>query len=104
MPDLNAAPSRALMHGRGLPAAWASSVDYEAGNEERQRYIDTMTRAKVYDPSEAMMIVRDTARAKSDETIELRSSWGVDPRHADQQVRGVVILPSRTGHTKRVLS
>ncbi|NLO64596.1 MAG: 50S ribosomal protein L1 [Clostridiales bacterium] len=71
-----------------------------------KRYIDTLKsydKSKVYDPSEAMRIVIDTARAKFDETIELSVKLGVDPRHADQQVRGVVILPHGTGRTKRVL-
>ncbi len=71
-----------------------------------KRYIDTLKsydKSKVYDPSEAMRIVIDTARAKFDETIELSVKLGVDPRHADQQVRGVVILPHGTGRTKSCL-
>lgn len=56
-----------------------------------------------YSPSEAMDLVVKTAKAKFDETIELSVRLGVDPRHADQQVRGAVVLPYGTGKTVRVL-
>lgn len=56
-----------------------------------------------YEPEEALKIVCDTAKAKFDETIELHVRLGVDPRHADQQVRGVCVLPNGTGKTVRVL-
>lgn len=59
--------------------------------------------AKVYDQAEAMDLVVKTAKAKFDETIELHVKLGVDSRHADQQVRGVVVLPNGTGKTVRVL-
>lgn len=58
---------------------------------------------KFYDPKEAMELVIQTAKAKFDESVELHVKLGVDPRHADQQVRGVVILPHGTGKTLRVL-
>lgn len=58
---------------------------------------------KTYEASEAMGIVLDTAKAKFDETIELHVRLGVDPRQADQQVRGVLVLPHGTGKTKKVL-
>lgn len=58
---------------------------------------------KSYDPQEAMQLVVDTATAKFDESIELHVRLGVDSRHADQQVRGVVVLPHGTGKTKKVL-
>ncbi len=58
---------------------------------------------KVYDSGEAIKMVIDTASAKFDETVELHVRLGVDPRHADQQVRGVVVLPNGTGKTVRVL-
>ncbi len=58
---------------------------------------------KVYDPEEAVGLVVQTAKAKFDETIELSVRLGVDPRHADQQVRGAVVLPHGTGRTVRVL-
>ena len=58
---------------------------------------------KTYEASEAVGIVLDTAKAKFDETIELHVRLGVDPRQADQQVRGVLVLPHGTGKTKKVL-
>ncbi len=59
--------------------------------------------AKAYESGEALKLVLDTAKAKFDETIELHARLGVDPKHADQQVRGVVVLPNGTGKTVRVL-
>ena len=59
--------------------------------------------SKVYEPAEAVNIVLETAKAKFDETIELHVRLGVDPRQADQQVRGVLVLPNGTGKTKKVL-
>lgn len=58
---------------------------------------------KQYDPAEAVALVKQTGKAKFDETIELSVRLGVDPRHADQQVRGTVVLPHGTGKTVRVL-
>lgn len=57
----------------------------------------------LYDLEEAVKLVQETAKANFDETIELHIKLGVDPRHADQQVRGAVVLPHGTGKTKRVL-
>ena len=65
--------------------------------------VKSYDRSKAYDPAEAAKIVIDTAKAKFDETIELHVRLGVDPRQADQQVRGVLVLPNGTGKTKRVL-
>lgn len=58
---------------------------------------------KLYDPKEAMELVQQTAKAKFDESVEIHIKLGVDPRHADQQVRGVVVLPHGTGKTLKVL-
>jgi len=60
-------------------------------------------RARQYEPEEAIALVKQTAKAKFDETVELSVRLGVDPRHADQQVRGAVVLPYGTGKTVRVL-
>lgn len=58
---------------------------------------------KLYESNDGMAIAIETAKSKFDETIELHVRLGVDPRHADQQVRGVVVLPHGTGRTVRVL-
>ena len=60
-------------------------------------------KTQLFDPSEAVGLCIHTAKAKFDETIELSVKLGVDPRHADQQVRGAVVLPHGTGKTIRVL-
>ena len=59
--------------------------------------------SKLYDPADAMKLVCETAKAKFDETIEVHVRLGVDSRHADQQVRGAVVLPHGTGKTVRTL-
>ncbi len=59
--------------------------------------------SKQYEAAEAVSVLLETAKAKFDETIELHVRLGVDPRQADQQVRGVLVLPHGTGKTKRVL-
>ena len=56
-----------------------------------------------YEPAEAFDLVTKTSRAKFDETVELHVKLGVDSRHADQQVRGAIVLPHGTGKTRRVL-
>ena len=61
-------------------------------------------RAKVYDSMEALGLTISTAKAKFDETVELHVRLGVDSRHADQQVRGAVVLPNGTGKSVRVLA
>ena len=58
---------------------------------------------KLYDPADAMKLVCETSKAKFDETIEVHVRLGVDSRHADQQVRGAVVLPNGTGKKVRVL-
>lgn len=59
-------------------------------------------RTKLYDPTEAIGLVKEVAFAKFDETVELHVRLGIDPRQSDQQVRGAVVLPYGTGKTKRV--
>ena len=71
-----------------------------------KKYSDSLKlidRTKQYDPEEAIELVKQTAKAKFDETIEISVRLGVDPRHADQQVRGAVVLPHGTGKKVRVL-
>ncbi|MBR3838478.1 MAG: 50S ribosomal protein L1 [Clostridia bacterium] len=58
---------------------------------------------KIYDPQDAIALITQMPKAKFDETVELHVRLGVDSRHADQQVRGVVVLPHGTGKTKRIL-
>ena len=67
---------------------------------EASSQIDT---ERMYDPREALEKVKELSRAKFDETVEVHIKLGVDPRHADQQVRGTVSLPHGTGKTRRVL-
>ena len=68
-----------------------------------QDSIKLIEKQKLYDPREGIETVLSTAKAKFDETIEASIRLGVDPRHADQQVRGAVVLPHGTGKTVRVL-
>ena len=60
-------------------------------------------RANLYDPADAFGLVIKASKAKFDETVELHIKLGVDSRHADQQVRGAIVLPHGTGKTRRVL-
>ena len=71
-----------------------------------KKYVDSaklIDRSAQYDVTEAMDLVIKTATAKFDETVELHVKLGVDSRHADQQVRGAIVLPHGTGKTARVL-
>ncbi len=65
--------------------------------------VSTLEKGKAYEPKEAMTAVVGTSKAKFDETVELHVKLGVDGRNADQQVRGVCVLPEGTGKTVRVL-
>ena len=68
--------------------------------KESAKQID---KALLYDPKEGLELICKTASAKFDETVELHVKLGVDSRHADQQVRGAIVLPNGTGKTARVL-
>lgn len=71
-----------------------------------KKYTDSaklIDKSKTYDPAEALALVCQTSKAKFDETIELHIRLGVDSRHADQQVRGAVVLPNGTGKKVKVL-
>ena len=74
--------------------------------EKGKRYVESaklVDRTNLYDVEEAVSIIKKTANAKFDETIEAHIKLGVDGRHADQQVRGAVVLPHGTGKKVRVL-
>lgn len=68
-----------------------------------QEIAKLVDKTKLYDVEEAIATLKETAKAKFDETAELHIKLGVDGRHADQQIRGAVVLPHGTGKTKRVL-
>ncbi len=71
-----------------------------------KKYIESaklVDRVKLYDPREGLDLLLTTSKAKFDETVEAHIRLGVDSRHADQQVRGAVVLPHGTGKTVRVL-
>lgn len=59
--------------------------------------------SKLYDVEEGISLLKNVAKAKFDETVEVHMKMGVDGRHADQQVRGAIVLPHGTGNTKKVL-
>ena len=67
---------------------------------DSKKLIDSL---KLYEPDEAVTLVKQTGKAKFDETVEISVRLGVDPRHADQQVRGAVMLPHGTGKKVKVL-
>ena len=72
-----------------------------------KHYVDSaklIDRTKTYEPQEALELCCKTAKAKFDETVELHVRLGVDSRHADQQVRGAVVLPNGTGKNVRVIA
>ncbi|MEI3609457.1 50S ribosomal protein L1 [Pseudogracilibacillus sp. SO10305] len=68
--------------------------------QEAAKLVD---KSKQYDIAEAVTLLKETAKAKFDETVEVAFRLGVDPKHADQNIRGAVVLPHGTGRTQRVL-
>ena len=71
-----------------------------------KKYVDSakkIERAKLYDPAEAVALAVESKTAKFDETVEVHVRLGVDSRHADQQVRGAIVLPHGTGKSSKVL-
>ena len=73
-----------------------------AKNKRLAKAQSAVDRAKLYPVVEAMALVKSNATAKFDETVELSLNLGIDPRHADQMVRGLISLPNGTGKTLRV--
>ena len=71
--------------------------------KKRKAAVERVDRSRNYAPVEAVGLVKDVAYAKFDESVELHMRLGVDPRHADQQVRGVMALPHGTGRDVRIL-
>lgn len=74
--------------------------------KKAKKYADSIKqidRNKLYEPLEALQLAKELSKAKFDETVEVHIKLGVDPRHADQQVRGTVSLPHGTGKTRKVL-
>lgn len=74
--------------------------------KQGKKYLDAVKeydKQALYEPKEALEIVKNIAKAKFDETVEVAVKLSVDPRHADQQVRGAVVLPHGTGKTRTVL-
>jgi large subunit ribosomal protein L1 len=70
-----------------------------------KRYIESsklVDKAKLYEPLEALSIIKSMPKSKFDETVEVAIRLGVDPRHADQQIRGAVVLPYGTGRTVKI--
>ncbi len=74
--------------------------------KQGKNYINSLAkvdREKFYDFSEAVELLKETSTAKFDETVELSFNLNVDPRHADQQIRGALVLPHGTGKTQKIL-
>ena len=74
--------------------------------KKSRKYVEALNkidRTRLYDATEALSLVAEVATAKFDETVEAHIKLGVDSRHADQQVRGAIVLPHGTGKTKKVL-
>ncbi|MBW8618989.1 MAG: 50S ribosomal protein L1 [Hyphomicrobiales bacterium] len=73
-----------------------------ANSKRMNKAVEGIDRTKLYPLDEAIKLVKDRAKTKFDETIEVAMNLGVDPRHADQMVRGVCVLPNGSGRTLRV--
>ena len=89
----------------GLKAEYNHKEENKMAKKSK-KYVEALNkidRTRLYDATEAFSLVAEVATAKFDETVEAHIKLGVDSRHADQQVRGAVVLPHGTGKTKRVL-
>ena len=88
----------------GLKAEYNHKEENKMAKKSK-KYVEALNkidRTRLYDATEALSLVAEVATAKFDETVEAHIKLGVDSRHADQQVRGAVVLPHGTGKTKRV--
>lgn len=72
-------------------------------SKKRQEVLDKFEKGNAYSPSEGVKLIKELATANFDETVELHVNLGVDSRHADQQVRGAIVLPHGTGKERKVL-
>ena len=89
----------------GLKAEYNHKEENKMAKKSK-KYVEALNkidRTRLYDATEALSLVAEVATAKFDETVEAHIKLGVDSRHADQQVRGAIVLPHGTGKTKRVL-
>lgn len=91
------------LRGRALSPIIPQGGKVMKRGKKYQEAAKLVDRSVLYDPSEAFALVEKTTVAKFDETVEAHIKLGVDSRHADQQVRGAVVLPHGTGKTLRVL-
>ena len=89
--------------GEREPFVIPQGGEFRKDGKQYAERIKSYEPAKAYDAQEAIGIVLNNAKAKFDETVELHVRLGIDPRQADQQVRGVLVLPNGTGKTKKVL-
>src|SRR6201987_1699298 len=89
---------------RAQPAPWASRLwgDEMSVGKRQKAALEGIDRTKLYPLNEAVKLVKERAKAKFDETVEVAMNLGVDPRHADQMVRGVCQLPNGSGRSVRV--
>ena len=89
----------------GLKAEYNHKEENKMAKKSK-KYVEALNkidRTRLYDATEALSLVAEVATAKFDETVEAHIKLGVDSRHADQQVRGAIVLPHGTGKTKKVL-
>jgi len=89
--------------GGSYPLLPQEVSEMKARGKKYQEALKQFDRTKLYEVDEALELVKKLAQAKFDETIEIAVKLGVDPRHADQQIRGAVVLPHGTGRTRSVL-
>ena len=87
-----------LLTGQNVPRA---AIEMAIG-KKRKAALEKIDSERTYSPKEAIALVKEIADAKFDETVDVHIRLGVDPRHADQQVRGTVILPHGTGKSMQV--